>query len=198
MGSQTELPTVLVVCTGNVCRSPYLERRLQSELDSSWGRGEITVRSAGTGALVGHPMDPGSLSRLATSGIDGRDFIARAVTKDLVAGACLIITAERRHRQSVTRLHPRSLKTTHALKDLAQLAREINLPATTPTDPAEWLPRVARLLAARRGVTPPLPPEQADVIDPYRRDDAAFDQMGRQIEDALPHLLRVLGRPGAA
>jgi len=46
---------VLTVCTGNICRSPFLERALQAELDRSWGRGEIEVASGGTGALAGSP-----------------------------------------------------------------------------------------------------------------------------------------------
>ena len=48
--------SILVVCTGNVCRSPYIERRLRHELA---GTG-IEVTSAGTRALVGHDMDAGT------------------------------------------------------------------------------------------------------------------------------------------
>ncbi|WP_446740540.1 arsenate reductase/protein-tyrosine-phosphatase family protein [Ornithinimicrobium sp. CNJ-824] len=43
---------ILVVCTGNVCRSPLVERLLQQGLDERWGPGAFEVRSAGTGALV--------------------------------------------------------------------------------------------------------------------------------------------------
>ena len=44
--------SVLVVCTGNICRSPMGERILQSLLP------EKIIKSAGVGALVGHPADP--------------------------------------------------------------------------------------------------------------------------------------------
>src|SRR5450759_4050488 len=46
---------ILIVCTGNICRSPFIERLLQHELDSPGNGFEqgIIVRSAGTGALVG-------------------------------------------------------------------------------------------------------------------------------------------------
>ncbi|WP_170144128.1 hypothetical protein [Calidifontibacter indicus] len=45
---------ILVVCTGNICRSPYIERVLATQLA---GRG-YTVESAGTRALVDYPMEP--------------------------------------------------------------------------------------------------------------------------------------------
>jgi protein-tyrosine phosphatase len=48
---------ILVVCTGNVCRSPLAEALLRLQLQAD-GRGEATqVQSAGTRALVGKPAD---------------------------------------------------------------------------------------------------------------------------------------------
>mgnify|MGYP002738687724 CR=1 FL=1 len=44
---------ILTVCTGNVCRSPAAERLLEHTLNPS-----VTVRSAGTRALVGEPIHP--------------------------------------------------------------------------------------------------------------------------------------------
>ena len=46
-----ELFSILAVCTGNVCRSPAVERLLASKLGPT-----VSVRSAGTHALVGHPI----------------------------------------------------------------------------------------------------------------------------------------------
>src|SRR5690606_41368685 len=45
--------TLLIVCTGNVCRSPAIERLFRSAFAEGSG---ITVHSAGTGALVGEPI----------------------------------------------------------------------------------------------------------------------------------------------
>ncbi|HSP60467.1 MAG TPA: low molecular weight phosphatase family protein, partial [Ornithinimicrobium sp.] len=59
---------ILVVCTGNVCRSPLVERLLQDGLDERWGTGRFVVRSAGTGALVDHPMDERSAEVLTGLG----------------------------------------------------------------------------------------------------------------------------------
>ena len=95
---------ILVVCTGNICRSPYLERVLEHELA---GTG-ISVSSAGTGALVGSPIDPESASRLRATGADADGFAARQVTRELVAGADLIIGATREHISEVVPLYPRA------------------------------------------------------------------------------------------
>ncbi|HCR3060929.1 TPA: protein tyrosine phosphatase, partial [Escherichia coli] len=43
--------SILVVCTGNICRSPLGERYLRREFPNK------KIDSAGTGALVGYPAD---------------------------------------------------------------------------------------------------------------------------------------------
>lgn len=47
---------IMFVCTGNVCRSPMGELLMRRYLSGT----SITVSSAGTHALVGHPIDPSS------------------------------------------------------------------------------------------------------------------------------------------
>ena len=43
--------SILTVCTGNICRSPAVERLLTRKLGPT-----VSVSSAGTHALVGHPI----------------------------------------------------------------------------------------------------------------------------------------------
>ena len=74
-----------MVCTGNVCRSPYLERRLRHELA---GTG-IAVESAGTKARAGLEMDEGTRERLDSAGIDAGGFQARQLSADMVSRAGL-------------------------------------------------------------------------------------------------------------
>ena len=71
---------VLTVCTGNICRSPFLERALQAELDRSWGPGGIEVSSGGTGALAGHPMEAQARALLEANGYAADGFLARDLT----------------------------------------------------------------------------------------------------------------------
>ncbi|MDX9839346.1 MAG: low molecular weight phosphotyrosine protein phosphatase, partial [Azoarcus sp.] len=46
---------ILTVCTGNICRSPLAEFLLRERLGAAGKKAE--VRSAGIGALIGHPAD---------------------------------------------------------------------------------------------------------------------------------------------
>lgn len=189
---------VLVVCTGNVCRSPYLERRLQAELDDSWGAGQIVVASAGTHALAHAPINQTGARLLRSYGADPGGFEARPLVAPMLDGVGLVITMTREHRSQVTRMSPRLLPRTHALRDLAQLATAIDVsdvPAADDTSARAWLGLVAPLLAARRGLAPPLAPQESGVVDPYGRGEAAYAQMAEQIEACLPAVLRVLRRP---
>lgn len=130
---------ILTVCSGNLCRSPYLERRLTYELRSAWGPSDIAVSSAGTQAVVGSDMAPLARSMLWRSQPDSEPFQARALTPDLVREASLVITATRQHRTLVARMDPRSMKKTHALRDLANLADHIVFPspAVSTSGPGE-------------------------------------------------------------
>ena len=59
---------ILIVCVGNICRSPMAEVLLRKHLG---GGDEVTVESAGLAALVGHPIDPLAQAVLADHGLSG-------------------------------------------------------------------------------------------------------------------------------
>ncbi len=69
---------ILMVCLGNICRSPLAEGILKSKVDSS----QVYVDSAGTGSRhVGHSPDPRSIEVAKKNGLDisqqrGRQFSA--------------------------------------------------------------------------------------------------------------------------
>jgi protein-tyrosine phosphatase len=190
-----EAGSVLVVCTGNVCRSPYLERRLRHELA---GTG-IVVASAGTRALVGHDVDPGTRELLQRSGIDVDHFSARQLTAELVSGADLVITAAREHRAAAARLHPAAMARTFTLKDLADLLSGLT---AEPVEPAAgdvpW-PRQLAETAARRRALVPARQHDVDVTDPIGGPPALFAQMAAEIDEAVVPVVRALLRgPKAA
>ncbi|MEP7159465.1 MAG: hypothetical protein ABI746_00010 [Dermatophilaceae bacterium] len=195
-GSDIDAPTILVVCTGNLCRSPYIERRLQAELDRSWGPAAVRVHSAGTDSRPGLPMEVEARRRLQDAGGSGEGFMSTRLTQSLVADASLIITATRWHRSRVARIHPRALRTAHALRDLAYLSPHVQRPqAASDTTARAWLDAVARAVAAARGRIPPLPPEDAGIDDPIGKSGRAFDTMAAEIEQAIPPVVSMLARP---
>jgi protein-tyrosine phosphatase len=185
---------ILTVCTGNICRSPFLERALQHELDQSWGPGAVEVFSGGTGALAGHAMEDQALSLLAAQGYSADGFRAQHLTPDLVARADLVLTATRAHRGKVAALHPRALRYVFAFREFADLLsgvpdQDLRMPGESARD---HVTRVVALALSQRGTRPPLDDHDADIVDPYRRPPEVFDEMTRQIMGALPGVLRGL------
>lgn len=198
----SEPARILTVCTGNICRSPFLERALQAELDRSWGHGAVVVRSAGTGALVGSAMEPAALALLENAGYAADGFVARALSQSSIADADLVLTATRAHRGPVASLHPRALRYVFSFREFADLVSDLppedlraREGAGGSADAAEHVRAVVALAAARRGARPPLADGDADIVDPYRRGSEVFDAMRDQIMQALPTVARALGRP---
>jgi len=91
---------ILVVCVGNICRSPVGEYLLRDALPG------VEVRSAGIGALVGHAADETATDVAAVNGISLAGHIARQFTPDLGSGQDLILVMEAGHKREIERLSP--------------------------------------------------------------------------------------------
>ena len=112
--------TILVVCTGNVCRSPAAEFLLADLLGATAKK--FSIRSAGTRAVASASMDPLILALLRRRGIEAIHFSSRALDIRMLESADLILTASTNHRAAVARLLPASLHKTLTLKQLARYA----------------------------------------------------------------------------
>ncbi len=96
--------TILVVCVGNICRSPTAEALLKNKLQ---GTGKH-VHSAGLGALVDKPIDSTAESILAERSIFLPDHKARQMTDDMLHKADLVLVMENRHLKTVNSISPES------------------------------------------------------------------------------------------
>jgi protein-tyrosine-phosphatase len=92
---------ILIVCTGNTCRSPLAEALLRAALQQ---RGDVTVVSAGTGAWEGAPASEGAYLVGLENGLDLSAHRAQMLTRELVASADLILTMSRHHAARVAEL----------------------------------------------------------------------------------------------
>lgn len=93
---------ILIVCVGNICRSPTAEYLFRHHLSSAG----VSVESAGLGALVGKCMDPLACEILGESGVDGGAHRARQVTPSMLRDAGLVLAMERDHVTSLMRMAP--------------------------------------------------------------------------------------------
>ena len=94
---------ILLVCTGNTCRSPLAAAMLSQALVSA-GRGDVVVESAGTGAWDGAAASEGTYLVGLEHGLDVSGHRARLLDQDLVAAADLILTMSRPHLGRVREL----------------------------------------------------------------------------------------------
>lgn len=94
--------SILMVCTGNTCRSPLAAAAMRRELGPDLER--VAVESAGTGADEGSEASPGSLEVAAASGLDLGDHQARRLTAEMAKAADLVIVMEPEHKRAVERL----------------------------------------------------------------------------------------------
>ncbi len=188
--------SVLVVCTGNVCRSPYFEFMLRSMLPHA----RIDIASAGTQALEGTPMDPTVLRLVEERGIDPSGFAARQITAEMIRKADLILTATRAHRGKVAHVDPSGVRKAMAMGDFADLVRgsPAVLPEPSFMDPPQMsdVALIASGAARRRGTVPLRPDHEVDILDPYGKAERVFERMAEQIDADLEPIVRALGTTG--
>jgi protein-tyrosine phosphatase len=84
--------TILVVCVGNICRSPMGEALLAHALKDT--HPQVRVQSAGLSALAGHPADPTAQALLTERGIDLSGHRATQITPDMLFESDLVLVME--------------------------------------------------------------------------------------------------------
>lgn len=97
---------ILVVCVGNICRSPTAEILLKHRLQEN-GK-EIAVHSAGLGALVGKDIEPTARQILIENGIEPTLHSAKQVNTDMIAQADLVLAMEQAHIQHLNDIAPQA------------------------------------------------------------------------------------------
>jgi protein-tyrosine phosphatase len=106
------LDHVLVVCVGNVCRSPMGAALLAERLR---GRPSARVASAGLAALVGRPAEPEAVALMAERGLDLSGHRATQVTPELLAAHDLVLVMEAGQVRAVEALAPAMRGRVHRL-----------------------------------------------------------------------------------
>ncbi len=143
------MQNILVLCIGNICRSPIAEALLRQQFPDK------TISSAGLGALVGYPADPLSIEVSAEQGVDLSAHRARQLSSWMCQAADMILVMEQRHKVEVEQLHPLVRGKVFRLGELGKF--DIEDPHRKPREAfdtayahiargvADWVPRI-RLL----------------------------------------------------
>jgi len=177
--------SVLVVCTGNICRSPMAAAMLAARLGERGVPVEIT--SAGF-VTEDRPAPPEVLEVLDARGLDVRDHRSRRLGVADLARPDLVLCMERRHVREVAVLDRDAFARTFTLPDLARRAE-----ARGPRREGEDLRAYLERLGAGRRPVDVLGVDDADeVADPYGRSASAYrraaDEIDRLLDAVVPNL----------
>ncbi|WP_084183295.1 low molecular weight protein-tyrosine-phosphatase [Nevskia soli] len=102
---------IIVVCTGNICRSPIAEGLLNQRLQIE----NIQVCSAGTAALAHHPADPNAVLVAKENGLDISPHRGQQATQILLTSMDLILTLDQTHNEWIWSRFPHLRGRTHKL-----------------------------------------------------------------------------------
>lgn len=193
-----ESPTpvrILTVCTGNICRSPVAERLLQAGLDQVLPGG-FEVRSAGTRAMVGDPIQPLSADIIRMYGGTAQEFASRQLTQKILRETDIVLTMTSKHRGEVLQLDASLLKRTFTIREFARMLEALeerdasgDAREKAPDAGTLWRALPARLASVRHLA---LAGDAADneVVDPYRRGPEVYNQMEDELAPAILTILR--------
>ena len=110
---------VLLICTGNVCRTPMALGILRQRIAQAGLDDQIEVSSAGVFGLDGSPASGPGVEVMADRGIDISDHVAHTVTQQDVAQADLVLVMEEGHRRSLFYDHPQYLAKVFLLSEMS-------------------------------------------------------------------------------
>jgi len=179
---------VLVVCVGNVCRSPLAERLLQRDLESTLPSGDRPeVSSAGLRALVGEPMNELAARELVRLGGDPAGFAARQVTPTMLDDADLVLTATKQLRSRMLEEAPRALKRTFTIRELSSIVSADDFWHLPPHGLRDLVQRAASLRGSAA-------PAAYDVTDPIGRSPAVHREVAEVLDEACRTIARAVAQ----
>lgn len=187
------MTSILVVCTGNVCRSPIAEGLLRDALGERFGDRAPQVSSAGTAGWEGEGAVRESIVAAAERGTDISGHIARRITGTMVEHANLIVAMAGEHRDAISRFDAGTAHKTFTLKELVRLLEDLQ-PGDASADPAPLAERVAAAEALRRGGFEGNPHDE-DVVDPLGMPMESFRAIAWELDEWVTRLVNGLYGP---
>jgi protein-tyrosine phosphatase len=94
------MKSILVICEGNICRSPMAEGILASALPNA------QIRSAGLNALVGHAADDAAIRLMRLRSIDISAHRATQINREMCLNAELVLVMSTQQRNQVEENYP--------------------------------------------------------------------------------------------
>jgi len=183
--------TILLVCTGNVCRTPMAVGLFKGQLRRR-GVDGVEVVSAGTAGWEGGAAMPEAIEALRQLDLDITSHVARQLSAQMVAEADLIVGMAAEHREAAVLLVPDAAPKTFTLKELAFLL-EGRAPAG-PSDTDETVRSAAADAHARR-IEEEVGLIDEDVPDPLGLGLPSFEAVAWELGELSDRLATALFGP---
>ncbi|HZJ84799.1 MAG TPA: low molecular weight protein arginine phosphatase [Syntrophomonadaceae bacterium] len=106
---------ILLICTGNTCRSPMAQALLADIWQKGPRKKQLNLISAGVFTFDDMPASAEAIQVMQESNIDISGHRSKQVTEELLASADLILTMTESHRQRILEMFPEYAAVIHTI-----------------------------------------------------------------------------------
>lgn len=134
-------PVIVLVCTGNTCRSPMAESLLREQLRKKFGNQDaVQVLSAGVAAGIGNMASPQAVDVMERRGLDLTGHSSRPLDDAVMNVADLVLTMTRGHQAAILAAWPDMHDRVHTLRrDGGDVADPVGMPTEVYASCAEQI-----------------------------------------------------------
>jgi protein arginine phosphatase len=122
------MPSILIVCTANICRSPMGEGILKRLVEVCPDKNQWYIDSAGVWARYGNPPAPLSQLVMQNMGIDISSHRSQPVNKEFLRNFDLILTMESIHKEVLQNQYLRIAERIYMLSEMVGIIKDIGDP----------------------------------------------------------------------
>lgn len=122
---------ILVVCTGNVFRSPLAEAYLRKSLRED-GMENVEVQSAGLYAQNGIKPVNEAINLAKEEGLDISDHLSQALTPELLSKSKIILVMEKFHKNFIENIYPDAIGKIFLLGNFSKAKKKDNIEIIDP------------------------------------------------------------------
>jgi len=185
-------PHLIVVCTANAIRSPFVENLLRKRLAERGVHG-VELESAGTAARSGGPAEEGARALARARGFSLDAHRTRLLEERMLSAGTTVLCAERAHRRVVRGMRPDLIGQAFTIREFARLLDGAR-PADGPNTWSAILSAVARARFGDRHVAQ----SEDDIVDPIGQDAPVwveFEQRATSAVEVIVEAMSGLAQP---